>query len=674
MNSAKLSGVLRKLLILLFAVTAIMCISLVGCAQGQGCAAQPPSGVGDGDDQDEDDSGDMKEWNVSATPVTAKLTENGEYYTLDISGSGDMKGWTKAEDVPWYDYAEKINAVVIGKDVTGIGSYAFAGTSVKSLIVPQGVKSVGSYALPADATVYAYADTQIQDGQSSGVSVSIYSKSVPETHDRHWTSWGSTGHITDEPFTADAPFWHFDESGKPVEWKKIKVLFIGNSFTFYYQMPKQFDAIAENLGYYVETYSIAVPGQTLETHADENSNSGTEISALLNKVNDFDYVVVQEQSTRPYTEYDKFFNALKALKKKVDDTQEHAQIYLYETWGSPASAGDSYEEIAEMEQKLYEAYTQAATDLSVKVTYVGRAFTYIKGNTDINLYFGDNRHPGPTGSYLSACVHVANMLGGDVRKVSLTGKDLVVISNEGASAQPMNLTEAQCETLRAAAYSTVFESGQTETYTVKFWYNGQVQSEKSAVVGLGFTLPTCTVTGDEKFSGWTLDGSDTVYSPGERIGYAAISENIENGVINFYAQTREMIIAVWGRWITENNFLQVMDGFKTYCLANGYNYDKVGYVYYAGKTQNVDAYFLIADFTNQVKADDADVIFPCGDNISNAAQSNVADMVTESTALGVSLEGNSTRYVAKLNEKSLTQAFYTYITSNEAKTIIGSLS
>ena len=548
-------SILRKpvLLVFVFAVLMIMGIVFAGCggSSNQKPPEMPPTEQGDGKDKDKDkdkeDEKDKDEWDISASPVKASLIADGDHYTLSISGSGDMKSWDKAEDVPWSKYSDKITAVTIGDHITGIGDYAFSGIDVPSLMIPQSVKSIGSHALPAGVTVYAYDGTEIAAEQGEGITVGLYSEGAPETHDRHWTSWGSSGNITDAPFVADALYWHFDENDKPVRWEKIKILFIGNSFTFYYQIPKQFDAIAEDLGYYVETYSITVPGQTLETHANASSNSGVQISALLNQVHDFNYVVLQEQSTRPYTEYDKFFNAIKALKKKIDDTQVNAQVYLYETWGSPASAGNTFEEIAEMEQKLYEAYTQAAGDLNCNVSYVGRAFTLIKRETDLNLYFGDNRHPGPIGSYLSACVHVATILGGDVRNTTLTGADMSVISNEGGTPQPTSVTEAQCETLRAAAYKIAFEGGQeAETYTVRFWYNGQVQTTKTATVGFGFVFPSCTVEGDEKFSGWKLQDGDTLYAADSSIGYAAVSEKINEGVLDFYAETREMIIAVWG--------------------------------------------------------------------------------------------------------------------------------
>lgn len=43
---------------------------------------------------------------------------------LTISGSGAMEDYTSSS-MPWYDYTDAITAVIIEKDITTIGDYAF---------------------------------------------------------------------------------------------------------------------------------------------------------------------------------------------------------------------------------------------------------------------------------------------------------------------------------------------------------------------------------------------------------------------------------------------------------------------------------------------------------------------------------------------------------------------
>ena len=62
-------------------------------------------------------------------------------------------------------------------------------------------------------------------------------------------------------------------------------------------------------------------------------------------------------------------------------------------------------------------------EIGAKVSYVGKAFTYVYENhTDINLYQPDNTHPMYVGSYMSACVHAASMLGIDPRTSTFDGE------------------------------------------------------------------------------------------------------------------------------------------------------------------------------------------------------------------------------------------------------------
>ncbi len=676
----KFKSVFIKVLIIVVTCMLSVCFS-VGCnvscgngndsPSGETTLPNPPSGS-EGEDEGEDENNSNgggnqeNKWDISAEPVTAELIESGSGYKLVVTGSGNMKNFKTKQDTPWYQSSDKINAIELGNGITGIGANAFADITVESILIPQGVKTVENYGLPKNADIFAYSETKITEEQNSDINVYIYSQNVPETCDRHWTSWGNTNDITAEPFEKDANFWHLNSDGIIEKWNKRKVLFIGNSFTFYYQIPVEFSAIARDLGCYVETYSIAVPGRTLLEH----SKSTNQIDLLFEKVKDFDYIVLQEQSTRPYEDYQKFVEGINGIKAKVDNTQSKAKIYLYETWGSPASAGgDSVDKIAEMEEKLYQAYSQAGSDLNLNVTYVGRAFTKVKQDTNINLYFGDNRHPGPAGSYLSACVHIASMLGSDVRKTTLSGKDLIVISNEGGQPQAMNLSEQDCEILRAAAYDTVFSENEKQTYTVNFWYKGEINSSKTVTEGMGFNLPSLQVAEGEKFSGWKIEDGQITYAADYRISYSAISNKINNGVINIYAQTHEMIIAVWGRFITEDNYKKIMQGFEIYCNENGIAFNKTTFIYYEGKTQNVDPYFLIANFTQKALEDGADMIFACGDNIKSSADSKVSALVKEFKALGVSIQGNSTRYVARLSDTALAQAFYEFATTEAAKEI-----
>ena len=65
---------------------------------------------------------------------------------LSITGTGAMTDYSSKEQVPWYEDRSVIKSVVIDNGVTSIGSYAFYGTNLKTLIVGTGMLSFSTNA------------------------------------------------------------------------------------------------------------------------------------------------------------------------------------------------------------------------------------------------------------------------------------------------------------------------------------------------------------------------------------------------------------------------------------------------------------------------------------------------------------------------------------------------
>ena len=400
-------------------------------------------------------------WNISAdasSSVTAELVTTEQGYTLKISGKGKMATWDSIESVPWHKQADKIEEIQISRGVTSVGDYAFAGaTKVKHIVLSPDITNAGKEFSAPQTNVFA-SSNRVEYAGGAPENVYLYRDEGFETDDRYWQSDKSKGDIVtkNETFSRDeGKYWRYTDDGKAIVNEKINVLFIGNSFTyrngvveFSSGVPGIFDCIAEDLGYSVETYSITGPGWYLENHAKASDTCGKQVDLVLNARNDFDYIVLQDQSTVAFENYNRFLGGIKALQTKIDATQDHAKIYLYETWGSPFSANERNITVPEMERKLREAYTRAGEECGVSVSYIGRAFTdiYTK-EPSINLYASDNRHQGYTGAYMSACVHVGNMLGGDVRNTKFVGE-------EKYSAP--TLDEQTLTALKEAAYNAVF--------------------------------------------------------------------------------------------------------------------------------------------------------------------------------------------------------------------------
>ena len=221
-----------------------------------------------------------------------------------------------------------------------------------------------------------------------------------------------------------------------------RALFIGNSFTYYNNLEQIFKSIASDAGIAIDAVRVAIGSSTLELFADPVNSNGEQLAAVLEGQSNFDYVILQEQSTRPINYPGRFLSAVRVLQNKINTTQTHAEIYLYETWGYPEKAGEARYggTVPAMEAMLRAAYAEVGETLDIPVCWVGKAFTKVfEGHGEFNLYHADQTHPSYAGSYLSACAHAMTILGIDPRMLAFHG----------------SLSEAEAVVLRQAAYDAV---------------------------------------------------------------------------------------------------------------------------------------------------------------------------------------------------------------------------
>ncbi len=369
---------------------------------------------------------ELPSWNVSAegSRITASFSDNGKYgYILSIEGSGEMRDYSSAKDAPWYDKSGRITEIKISEGITYIGdnalTYCYAASTV---MLPSSVTKVGKNVFPSSTKAYGYA-SEIDAGE--GTVVYAYSESLP---------------------TNEGNYWHM-VNGTPTAWPYVttspmKILFVGNSYTYYNAMPNIFKSIATSAGREVEVEYLAIGSHSLIEWADptdevdpatissssiypQTVNGGKLLEEKLTSSNDYDVIVLQEKSTRPVkdSEYAYFVNGVTKLVNRIEETQLNCRVFLYETWGSPAYADNYGGSVPQMEAGLRTAYEKAAMRSGANVSYVGKAFTYICENyPNINLYQSDETHPLYVGSYLAACVHASTLLGIDPRNATFTGE------------------------------------------------------------------------------------------------------------------------------------------------------------------------------------------------------------------------------------------------------------
>ena len=199
----------------------------------------------------------------------------------------------------------------------------------------------------------------------------------------------------------------------------MKILFIGNSYTFYNDMPKLLEALLYENGYDATVHSVTKGGRKLYANLAEGDEYNKRIAELVSK-NSFDILFLQEQSYFPLVDAERFENAVGELKALVSAKR----TVLYATWGRKAGCA-LLDELSmsseEMTDALHLAYEKAALTYNCEISPVGLAFKSLSDR--VELYSEDMSHPSYIGSALAAIVHYRTITGGLPKKTDSLGLD-----------------------------------------------------------------------------------------------------------------------------------------------------------------------------------------------------------------------------------------------------------
>jgi hypothetical protein len=186
----------------------------------------------------------------------------------------------------------------------------------------------------------------------------------------------------------------------------LRVLFLGNSYTYYNNLPDMVAALSQSTpGRRIEAKSVTRGGATLAdlwrlTNGLEVLRGGT-----------WDTVVLQDQSTlgqnyvdgrwgvndpAGHVKWAKFWN--------TEIQRKEAKTLLYLTWARKAHP--------EFQTGLNYAYALSAGELGATISPAGLAWKRMRElHPTLELFDPDGSHPSPVGSYLTACVFL-EVLGG----------------------------------------------------------------------------------------------------------------------------------------------------------------------------------------------------------------------------------------------------------------------
>lgn len=185
-----------------------------------------------------------------------------------------------------------------------------------------------------------------------------------------------------------------------------RVLFVGNSYTFQNSLPPMVEAFAQALAPQspLDTESVLTAGATLRWHLTQ----GTAPQRI--QEGGWTYVVIQEQSLLGGLSIDGnvyladpeplFFPAARQIAAQI--TAVGAKPLFFMTWSRKANLS--------AQGHLTHAYASIAKELGAALAPVGVAWERVRRERpELELYDVDGSHPGPAGTYLSACVLFASI-------------------------------------------------------------------------------------------------------------------------------------------------------------------------------------------------------------------------------------------------------------------------
>ncbi len=208
----------------------------------------------------------------------------------------------------------------------------------------------------------------------------------------------------------------------------MKILFIGNSYTYFNEMPEQLEALMRENGFDITVHSVTKGGRKLREYADVDDSYREAIDGYASE-GGYDVLILQEQSFYALVDKAEFIRGVCELTEKVGAKR----TVLYATWGR----GDGCPLLDEhgwtrrsMTEGLAAAYAEAAERISGEVSAVGRAFyRMLELYPDTALYTDDLSHPSRLGTALGVLTHYKTVTGKLPEKFASLALDEVTLQH-----------------------------------------------------------------------------------------------------------------------------------------------------------------------------------------------------------------------------------------------------
>ena len=216
--------------------------------------------------------------------------------------------------------------------------------------------------------------------------------------------------------SGDSPKIAIYDNGTPKELTRI--LFIGNSYTYYNEYPMLLKELAWYEGHHIDGVTYQHGGYSIKQHL------ANKVAQETIELGGFDYAFLQDQSLSALlvdTEFDQdVVGYMGKMMDKVKESSPNAKCIIEMTWGrkngNDATKSKKWQPFVQAYPQYFTSYeamqevitanaTKMATQLGAGLSPVGVAWAIVRRERpDIDLYVKDCYHPSYAGSYLAAAV------------------------------------------------------------------------------------------------------------------------------------------------------------------------------------------------------------------------------------------------------------------------------
>lgn len=211
--------------------------------------------------------------------------------------------------------------------------------------------------------------------------------------------------------------------------KQISILFVGNSHTYYNDMPRMVSELFAGIGIDARVTMETEGGKNLLYHC---ARKDVVFNIVYGK---YDYVVIQEVASS--FDHDNFIEGVNAFKINSLDRSE-TQPILYMIW--------AHRDNKKLQPTITESYIEGSEILGAPIAPAGEVWhRMLRGNRSLPFYRDDGNHATPLGSYLAAsCIFYA-----------ITARERPLKVTDGGEPQTrLGLDTALCKKIQSEACRT----------------------------------------------------------------------------------------------------------------------------------------------------------------------------------------------------------------------------